>query len=57
MIARNFDGSVIGWFDCVARGAHRFNQAGICMACGAERRGPEVVLRGGPQRPRPKSSK
>ncbi len=51
MIARNFDGAVIRWFDCVARGSHRFNAAGACMDCGAERRGPAVtIVRGGTPR-------
>jgi len=44
---RNFDASVIRWFGCSERGAHRFNASGFCMDCGAERRGPAVaVVRG-----------
>lgn len=44
MIARNYDAAVVRWFDCVARGTHRFNSAGNCMDCGAERRGPTVTV-------------
>jgi hypothetical protein len=48
MIRRNYDASIIRWFDCVARGGHRFNNANICMQCGAARRGPTVTMvRGG----------
>lgn len=50
MITRNYDGAIIGWLDCVARGRHRFNQAGTCMDCSATRPGPEVVIRGGVRR-------
>jgi hypothetical protein len=44
MIARNYDAAIVRWFDCVARGSHRFNVAGACMDCGAERRGPTVTM-------------
>lgn len=47
MIGRNYDAAVVRWFDCVARGNHRFNQAAFCMDCGAPKRGPTVVMRGG----------
>jgi hypothetical protein len=43
----NFDSTVNRWFDCVARGSHRFNQAGICMDCTVPQRGPTVVIRSG----------
>jgi len=56
MIERNYDAAVIRWFDCVARGTHRFNSAGACMDCGAPRRGPTVTIRGGGQ-PRRESAK
>jgi hypothetical protein len=47
MITRNYDGVIVRWFDCVARGSHRFNNADMCMDCGAQRRGPTVTIRGG----------
>jgi hypothetical protein len=46
-ITRNYDATISRWFDCVARGDHRFNSGGTCMDCGAPRRGPEVTIRGG----------
>jgi hypothetical protein len=47
VIVRNYDAAIVRWFDCVARRSHRFNAAGLCMDCGAERRGPTVVVRSG----------
>lgn len=48
MIKRNYDATINRWFDCVARGSHRFNSAGVCMDCTVERRGQEVaIVRGG----------
>lgn len=56
MITRNYDAAIVRWFDCVARGSHRFNSADTCMDCGAARRGPAVTMvRGGmPRRERSK---
>lgn len=56
MIARDYDASIVRWLDCVARGSHRFNQGGTCMDCGAPKRGPDVLIRGGgvPRRGRAK---
>jgi hypothetical protein len=51
MMARNYDAAIVRWFGCVERGNHRFNSAGTCMECGAERRGPTVTMvRGGTPR-------
>lgn len=57
MMSRNYDASIVRWFDCVARNSHRFNSARVCMDCGAEQRGPLVQIRGGslPRREKPKA--
>lgn len=48
MIIRNYDAAINRWFDCVARGSHRFNSADTCMDCGAPKRGQTVkIVRGG----------
>jgi len=44
MIHRDYEASIIRWFGCNERGAHRFNASGHCMDCGAERRGPIVTM-------------
>ncbi len=55
MIVRNYDAAIVRWFDCVARGRHRFNSGRVCMDCGAPQRGAEVTIRGGTlRRPRVK---
>jgi hypothetical protein len=44
MMYRNYEASIIRWFGCRERGAHRFNASGYCMDCGAERRGQAVTM-------------